>query len=559
MKRKSFVVKKLLSIILVICMLASMSIYAFAEDAQPEVDPAPAAEPAPIVAIPAEPAAPAEEPAAEPDTQPEPDNQPAPVANVELPDGIPCDTLQEAVTAAGEGGTVSINETAEDIDIGGAVVKDSVTIDLNGNDVTINNPTVGSTGTVTIGMQLLKESEQVTINGDGGSITFDGASSAAEKEEGGNPWLKRGVQNYTDLTLDNVTIDGTDLADNYGAASDKAIDFNPEYENTVISNCNGGLVVDNGASILAAEGDNAIAVSAYTNGGYKDGPSVVIEEDAGTIQGTIVFDGDEGCEEKVETAPSLTIEGGIFNNFLLKIGNAVSSFVDNIKISGGSFDSKNVEDNTGNGYVFEDFLQETYVVVEQDGRYVVMTQSEADALKKPVIAVVPTPAPEYIPEPAPAPKPAAKPAVEVKPVEVPAVTVTEATQSVKVQGEEVKVTLNESTVKVEMGEIAKTNENKAAPNVEVVIAVAPEAVESKSAETVVAALKELVKEIRVEHVAEDKEESTISASDYKLDVTEDGKISLTLSDKLMSKLGKGIHEFVVTIGGMEIVFTIEIV
>ena len=44
----------------------------------------------------------------------------------------------------------------------------------------------------------------------------------------------------------------------------------------------------------------------------------------------------------------------------------------------------------------------------------------------------------------------------------------------------------------------------------------------------------------------------------KLHVEKDGSITLTLSDKLMSKLRKGIHEFVITIGGMEALFSIEI-
>ncbi len=111
-------------------------------------------------------------------------------------------TLQEAVTAveANKEGTVTITLAC---DITGSGVRiDSgftdLTIDLSGYTYTIQRPTVGSSGTETNGFQLLKDSN-ITIKN--GTITSMEAKIL--------------IQNYSNLTLDNVTLDGSELAGKY--------------------------------------------------------------------------------------------------------------------------------------------------------------------------------------------------------------------------------------------------------------------------------------------------------------------------------------------------------
>lgn len=70
----------------------------------------------------------------------------------------------------------------------------------------MTGPGAGSPGTKTLGMQLLKDSTVVIKNG---TITFD------------DDQLKMGIQNYCDLTLNNVKLSGGPtiqyvLSNNYG-------------------------------------------------------------------------------------------------------------------------------------------------------------------------------------------------------------------------------------------------------------------------------------------------------------------------------------------------------
>lgn len=106
-------------------------------------------------------------------------------------------SLSDAVAAAKNGDTITLLKDTQE---GGIVVKadkyaTGITIDLNNHKYEIIDPTVGSTGTETNGMQLLK-GNKITIKN--GTIT----STVA----------KHLIQNYCDLTLENMTMDGTKLA-----------------------------------------------------------------------------------------------------------------------------------------------------------------------------------------------------------------------------------------------------------------------------------------------------------------------------------------------------------
>lgn len=514
--------KKLLSLVLVLCMLASMSITAFATD---------------------DGTTPPDVPVVTPEIIPE-DTPAKDLIVVMTPNesgvSAKAETLKEAIEITSEEPIDNVNyigaidTDGATVDLHGAVISDPTHICLNGNSVAITQDAVGSSGTETLGMQLLESSDKVYIEGQGGTIKFNGTLGgqiAANKD------LKFGIQNYSDLTLDNVNVNGQDLAD-YGA---------PNY---VVSNNSGSLTVTNNASIIAEEGDVAFDVYVYEPY-YKDAPDVRITSTAGTIEGTIEFDGSNACKDMTEEqkqamqdegrAPSLTIEGGTFNNFLLKIGDAVASFIENITISGGNYDTIDVVDSNGSKdtYSFNQFVEDGFEVVQkEDGRYYVQAIVQVTPDAPPVEVYIPV-EPEYVPAPAPAPKPAAPAPVVVAPA---------APVAVEVNGATVELTVVAEDIKAEA--VAPVKEGKAA---ELKVTVAPTvlAVEGAEAEEVVEALVATA-------TVSVKEGETLAAENYQITMDANGELKVELSAEYLKTLGAGEHIIVLNIGGIEIEFTIII-
>ena len=90
-------------------------------------------------------------------------------------------------------------KNAKVVDDAGLTIDKDITIDLGGNTYTFNK-TVGSTGTTTLGLQILKDNAVIIKNG---TLT---STAVVEGKE-----VKMLVQNYANLTLDGVNlIDSTD-------------------------------------------------------------------------------------------------------------------------------------------------------------------------------------------------------------------------------------------------------------------------------------------------------------------------------------------------------------
>ena len=83
------------------------------------------------------------------------------------------------------------------------------TIDFDGHIYTLTGPGAGSTNTETNGFQLLKDSTLVFQNG-----------TIAIAENANN--IKRIIQNYADLTLENMTIEAKNQVD----GEDYTLSFN---------------------------------------------------------------------------------------------------------------------------------------------------------------------------------------------------------------------------------------------------------------------------------------------------------------------------------------------
>lgn len=262
-------------------------------------------------------------------------------------------TLKEAFDAVQDGETIVVMKNCS----GDGIVVNSgknFTVDFNNCTYNIDGTTVGSTGTETNGFQLLKDS----------TITFKNGNLTSTK-------AKILIQNYCNLTLENMELDGRNLNRS-----------NPNY---TLSNNNGNVVID-GTNISAADGMVAFDVCRYAD---YTGPSV-------TVQGNSVING------KVEISSSapkdgaqhrLIISGGTFNGPIVKDGNNPDFLSD---ISGGVFVSDIVpftgnsafvvkDNNTGLYYAGGD--AETVISEAESGSFTVLTNYHSELTVNPGVSI----------------------------------------------------------------------------------------------------------------------------------------------------------------------------
>ena len=179
----------------------------------------------------------------------------------------------------------------------------NITFDLGGFTYTIDGNTVGSTHTETNGFQLLK----------GANVTIKDGKITSTK-------AKILIQNYCNLTLQNVELDGRNLVGS--------------VPYTLSLNC-GKIQITGSTSILAKTGGVAFDLYYWPKGGYSEGVQVTVNT-TGTISGPIKLaeDGKEGAAGAADknslTIQNIRHEGSISN----QLGEFDTKVVD---ISGGSF------------------------------------------------------------------------------------------------------------------------------------------------------------------------------------------------------------------------------
>ena len=171
-----------------------------------------------------------------------------------------------------------------------------LTIDFNGYQYSVGDPTVGSPGTETNGFQLLKDSNIVFKNG---------------KLYTNKAYIL--IQNYSNLTLEDM-------------------DLNLETVYTTrlytLSNNNGDTILKGNTNISALEGNVAFDVCKYAD---YPGVSVTLDESmTGTINGIVEVDGKQVEGQKFD----LKIKNGTING-KIKPTQAATNY--NISISGGTF------------------------------------------------------------------------------------------------------------------------------------------------------------------------------------------------------------------------------
>ncbi|MBR1530740.1 MAG: hypothetical protein IJ643_01635 [Eubacterium sp.] len=137
------------------------------------------------------------------------------------------DTLKEAWTEAQDGDTITLLQDCNGdglIAPQGKFNTTGLTVNFNNHTYSVTGETVGSAGTETIGFQLLKNNKITFKNG---TITGDSTT---------NRTLKRMIQNYSDLTLDNMTVEMVGLY----------------YDQMTMSNCNGDVTIT-GSTVSAPD------------------------------------------------------------------------------------------------------------------------------------------------------------------------------------------------------------------------------------------------------------------------------------------------------------------
>lgn len=158
------------------------------------------------------------------------------------------ETLAETYANANAGDTITLTKDTKG---NGIVIDKDITIDLKNHTYDIDGTTVGSAGTETNGFQILRDNN-VTIKN--GTIKSDKAQIL--------------IQNYANLTIEDATLDGTNL---YGS--------NPY----TLSHNNGVLKIDETSTIIGSKSGYAFDVAEFSP---YSGASVQLADNA-TVNGFI--------------------------------------------------------------------------------------------------------------------------------------------------------------------------------------------------------------------------------------------------------------------------------
>ena len=227
-------------------------------------------------------------------------------------------TLKEAINDVKNGGTITLTSNVDNAAGISVPSGKNFTLDFNGKTYTLKDPGAGSTGTESNGFQLLKDS----------TITF---KNGTIKVAPGNSSIKHIIQNYANLTLENMQI----YAANQVGGEDYPLSFN-----------NGNIVFKGNTSIITSS-DSNIAFDVCKFSSYPSTTVTFDESYTGTINGKIVYDATDANTHK------LTIKG---NGTLGKIeasSGSESAAKDAIEVSGGRFTAPVNKDYLAPGYNFE--------------------------------------------------------------------------------------------------------------------------------------------------------------------------------------------------------------
>ncbi len=222
-------------------------------------------------------------------------------------DGAYYATLGDAVAAVQEGeSTPTTIVLLKDASGGGVSINNkNIIFDFGGHTYTVGEPTVGSAGTETNGFQLLRGSTIKMTNGTLKASNY--------------PNLKIMIQNYCDLTLEDVNLDASEALQCQYVAS---------------NNC-GEVEIIGSTNITAASGQVAFDVCWWPTS-YSEGVQVTINT-TGNITGNIELGTYGSLTGHEISASTLTIEQGTFSGEIEVSTELETQATEKISISGGTF------------------------------------------------------------------------------------------------------------------------------------------------------------------------------------------------------------------------------
>lgn len=228
-------------------------------------------------------------------------------------------TLKEAINDVKNGGTITLTSNVDNAAGISVPSGKNFTLDFNGKTYTLKDPGAGSIGTESNGFQLLKDS----------TITF---KNGTIKVAPGNSSIKRIIQNYANLTLENMQI----YAANQVGGEDYPLSFN-----------NGNIVFKGNTSIITSS-DSNIAFDVCKFSSYPSTTVTFDESYTGTINGKIVYDATDANTHK------LTIKGnGTLGKIEASTRAETAAKNEGITVSGGRFTAPVNKDYLAPGYNFE--------------------------------------------------------------------------------------------------------------------------------------------------------------------------------------------------------------
>ena len=236
--------------------------------------------------------------------------------------GVSYNSLAAAVAAAKDGETIKLLKDVTDGD--GVIVPSdkNFTLDFDNHTYTVKQNLAGSEGTESQCFQLLKNS----------TLTFKNGTIKANNEN-----VAMIIQNYSNLTLENMLLDGASITRN-----DATI-----Y--TMSNNCGNVVIKDTTINTVS----NGVAFDVYGGfGNYSD--VTVTVTGSSEINGKIEVARGSGTQNK----NTLAINGGTINGELAVTDNEKTE----ITISGGSFSQPVKEEYCADGFIPKDNGDGTYGV-----------------------------------------------------------------------------------------------------------------------------------------------------------------------------------------------------
>ena len=209
------------------------------------------------------------------------------------------DTVKDLATAGDKNVTVSV---AKDLTGTSGIVTakgNTFTLDMNGKTVGVTYGK-GSTNTTTNGMQLLQ----------GSTVNLKNGTYKAEHGEDKDHNIAILIQNYSNLTVDNCTLDMREANDTAG--NSKGTSY------VVSSNC-GNVTFKGKTNIHARKGEYALDVMHWEGTGYEtSGTHVIFDESmTGTVDGKIdvyCYRNGKVVKPVTDGGATLVIKGGTFEN-----------------------------------------------------------------------------------------------------------------------------------------------------------------------------------------------------------------------------------------------------